>query len=85
MAYISLKRPETTLPTIAPSKLTLAALTSLSVPFGLTRQWRQRASERRHLSRLNDHVLADLGLTRQEVIDEAAKPFWRPLGLGSGR
>lgn len=65
--------------------LTLAALTLPSALLRLSRQWRQRASDRRHLSELEDHVLADFGLTRQQVMDEAAKPFWRPLAPGSGR
>lgn len=39
--------------------------------------WRRRASEREALRRLNDCYLRDIGLTRQEVMMESAKPFWR--------
>jgi uncharacterized protein YjiS (DUF1127 family) len=60
-------------------------LTLPSTLLRLFRQWRQRTADRRHLSELEDHVLADFGLTRQQVMEEAAKPFWRPLDPGSAR
>ena len=31
----------------------------------------------RELASLSDHLLADIGLSRQEVMREAAKPYWR--------
>lgn len=40
--------------------------------------WVERSRERRHLAMLSDHMLRDIGLTREEVEAEAAKPFWRP-------
>lgn len=43
-------------------------------------QWRQRAADLRHLRSLEDHILADMGLTRADVEREAHAPFWRPLG-----
>jgi uncharacterized protein YjiS (DUF1127 family) len=67
------------------SGLGLAALTSLLALPRLSREWRRRTAARRHLCALEDHVLADFGLTRQEVVAEAAKPFWRPLDPGSLR
>ena len=39
--------------------------------------WRRRARDRDTLLRLNDHYLQDIGLTRQEVMMEFSKPFWR--------
>ena len=39
--------------------------------------WRRRARDRDALHRLNDHYLQDIGLTRQEVMMEFSKPFWR--------
>ncbi len=38
------------------------------------RRWQQRAA----LAALEDHMLRDIGKTRREALDEAAKPFWRP-------
>ncbi len=37
-----------------------------------------RARPRRALARRSDHALKDLGVTRAEALEEAAKPFWRP-------
>ncbi len=45
----------------------------------LVRLWLERARSRRQLRLLlgDPHVLADLGLTRDEADLEAIKPFWR--------
>lgn len=39
--------------------------------------WRRRAITRRQLLETADCTLADLGLTRDQVRRETAKPFWR--------
>jgi uncharacterized protein YjiS (DUF1127 family) len=39
--------------------------------------WQDRAWERRHLVRLDDRILQDIGLDRAAVSTEATKPFWR--------
>ncbi|MDI4238774.1 DUF1127 domain-containing protein [Bradyrhizobium sp. Arg237L] len=43
------------------------------------RAWAARRRLRMALRDLADdkHLLADIGLTREEALDEAAKPFWR--------
>lgn len=40
--------------------------------------WFARSAERRELLELakNKHLLRDIGLTREQVICEAVKPFW---------
>jgi uncharacterized protein YjiS (DUF1127 family) len=38
--------------------------------------WQERAEGRQHLAALDDHMLADIGLTRAEAEQEANKPFW---------
>ena len=46
---------------------------------GKTR-WQQlwlRLHTRRALLRLNAEQLKDIGLTRQQALDEALRPFWR--------
>jgi uncharacterized protein YjiS (DUF1127 family) len=40
--------------------------------------WHERSRQRRHLARLSDHMLRDIGLTRGDVWAECEKPFWRP-------
>ncbi|WP_159589915.1 DUF1127 domain-containing protein [Chelativorans xinjiangense] len=37
----------------------------------------ERRRQRLHLSELDDHLLADVGLTREDVRRECASPFWR--------
>ncbi|MBM3596877.1 MAG: DUF1127 domain-containing protein [Alphaproteobacteria bacterium] len=39
--------------------------------------WQERAAERQYLSTMADHELRDLGLSRADILQEAAKPFWR--------
>ncbi len=39
--------------------------------------WRERRAERRALARLDDRLLADIGVGRHDVAREIAKPFWR--------
>lgn len=42
------------------------------------RTWQQRMIQRIDLADLDDHLIADIGLTRGQVAREASKPFWRP-------
>lgn len=39
--------------------------------------WQGRANERHFLAALDDRALADMGLSRADVMRETAKPFWR--------
>jgi uncharacterized protein YjiS (DUF1127 family) len=39
--------------------------------------WRERWRTRRHLTRLSDYMLKDIGISRADVTEEAEKPFWR--------
>ena len=38
--------------------------------------WHELARQRRSLRELDDHLLRDIGLTREQVAVAAAKPFW---------
>lgn len=40
--------------------------------------WVERSRQRRQLGTLNDRLLKDMGVTRQQIERELAKPFWRP-------
>ena len=39
--------------------------------------WDQRRISRNALTRLDDHILRDIGLTPDQAQTECAKPFWR--------
>jgi len=39
--------------------------------------WRKRSAGRHVLARLDDHLLQDIGLTREVVQRDLMKPFWR--------
>ena len=40
-------------------------------------QCSERSRQRQALAELDDHFLKDIGVTRQQAIVEAAKPFWK--------
>jgi uncharacterized protein YjiS (DUF1127 family) len=48
-------------------------------PWRVAQLWAERRSQRRTLGELIEekHRLDDVGLTRAQARDEAAKPFWR--------
>ena len=60
-------------------KNTLARNNSfLRRPFRTVAMWFARSAERSELRELakNRHLLNDIGLSREQVINEAVKPFW---------
>lgn len=40
--------------------------------------WYERSRQRRHLARLEDRLLRDIGIDRARAMEETSKPFWRP-------
>jgi uncharacterized protein YjiS (DUF1127 family) len=43
----------------------------------LLRRWRERAHSRRELGELDDHILQDIGLSRDTLLREPTRPFWQ--------
>lgn len=43
----------------------------------LLKLWRERIRYRHDLEMLDEHMLRDIGLTRETALREAHKPFWR--------
>ncbi len=39
--------------------------------------WHERARQRDRLRQLDAHALRDIGITREEALQESWKPFWR--------
>jgi uncharacterized protein YjiS (DUF1127 family) len=40
--------------------------------------WMERSRQRRALAELDDRLLSDIGLTRDQARHECANPFWKP-------
>jgi len=40
-------------------------------------RWKARRAGRLALLELDDHLLADIGVTREQMLRETRKPFWR--------
>ncbi|QDL92822.1 DUF1127 domain-containing protein [Paroceanicella profunda] len=56
----------------------LPVLADVLVRFArLTVVWTHRARTRRSLAQMDETRLADIGITREMALIEAAKPFWR--------
>jgi uncharacterized protein YjiS (DUF1127 family) len=57
--------------------VTSAGQAMLSSLAGMIAIWLNRAQGRRDLSELDDRLLADVGISREDAVWEAGKPFWR--------
>jgi uncharacterized protein YjiS (DUF1127 family) len=53
------------------------AATVLSSLASMIAFWLNRQQGRRDLSELDDRLLADVGISREDALWEARKPFWR--------
>ena len=50
---------------------------SIPSPFELVDRVCERRRQRQHLLELDDRLLADIGISRRQAIQEARKPFWK--------
>ena len=61
-----------------PHQAALDALSDLAYrAAGILRQWRRRIREREQLARMDDRMLADIGMTHADREVLVSKPFWR--------
>lgn len=44
---------------------------------GILSLWNQRIVERQQMLAMDDRLLRDIGISREEMLREARKPFWR--------
>jgi len=58
---------------IPPSRRNMAT----RLVMGWLRRWREHTHSRRRLCELNDHILQDIGLTRDALLHAAIRPFRR--------
>ena len=57
--------------------LMLSAGELLQRGFESVGRWRARANQRRDLGMLDDRLLEDIGITREQARVESRKPIWR--------
>ena len=43
----------------------------------LLQRWRERAHSHPQLYELHDHILRDIGLTRDALLRQSTRPYWR--------
>jgi uncharacterized protein YjiS (DUF1127 family) len=55
-------------------------MSAFSACFNTVAAWTVRSNQRRALRALaqDGRLLSDIGLTREQALREAGKPFWRP-------
>lgn len=49
----------------------------LTAVWHLVQGWKEKSSQRRELGQLNTYQLKDIGVSRENAIREASKPFWK--------
>ena len=62
---------------VPPLTVRSSAYSALSDMRGLIGVWRRRFDERKKLGLLDDRMLRDIGLDRQDIAVEVEKPFWK--------
>jgi uncharacterized protein YjiS (DUF1127 family) len=67
----SIKEPVRAGPIVAAGQAVLTSLASMTII------WLNRRQGRRDLCELDDRLLADVGISREDALREAGKPFWR--------
>lgn len=60
------------------ARLRFAPLAILRRGLALLAVWQRRARSRGQLARLDDRMLRDMGIRREDARSEASKPFWIP-------
>ena len=68
---VSIKAP------VRAGSIVAAGQTALSSLAGMTTIWLNRRQGRQDLRELDDRLLADVGISREDALREAGKPFWR--------
>jgi len=77
---ISFTVPALPIPAFTGARTVALAIPSLQFPHAALEtiaRWRARRAGRFALLELDDHLLADIGLTREQMLRETRKPFWR--------
>lgn len=76
MAQLTTLHPNARLAYLADKPLPVTAQFALAIAVVFVK-WEHRRKSRIALSHLDDHLLADIGLKREQAFFEASRPFWR--------
>ena len=71
MSTLHLKSPSVTVASLVSTERGVTRL------WALLATWQRRARERAELARLTPERLHDIGLSAEQIAEEASKPFWR--------
>jgi uncharacterized protein YjiS (DUF1127 family) len=77
---ISFAVPAPAVPAFARARMAAFAMPWLQFPHAALdtiARWKARRAGRLALLELDDHLLADIGVTREQMLRETRKPFWR--------
>ena len=77
---ISFAVPALPVPAFAGARMAVFAIPWLQFPHAALEtiaRWTARRAGRLALLELDDHLLADIGFTREQMLRETRKPFWR--------
>jgi len=77
MSYQTWFVPENRVRSISPGWRTALATALLLRCLAALRRMHERSCQRQDLHELDDHLLRDIGITREQARREIRKPFWR--------
>ena len=76
-ALLNTTRATSAVRTVPSTNVMTALFTAACRAQRVVSMWQKRAAGRHVLARLDDHLLQDIGLTREAVQRDLMKPFWR--------
>jgi len=62
---------------VAPLEVRRQSWPIASLVWQVLMRWHHRISERRALTMLDDRLLQDIGIERDQALKESEKPFWQ--------
>jgi len=68
---------ERTIPFAPPIRAPWSLIAAVSTVVATFRCWQDRWNGRRDLEELEPRLLDDIGISREQALREARKPFWR--------
>jgi uncharacterized protein YjiS (DUF1127 family) len=81
MQFLSTSTPVSKLNRPTMSKIKVLIFSKLRIflaaVWRLVQVWKERSCQRRELEQLSTSLLKDIGVSKEDAINEARKPFWK--------